>query len=75
MAKKDREWTTTEKLVEVREKWVETMNAAMERQGHEQRLDHRSWRDQGREDLHELREPNDWKRTPASRNHQELDGL
>ncbi len=56
-AKKDREWTTTEKLVEVREKWVETMNTAMERQGHEQRLDHRSWRDQGREDLHELREP------------------
>ena len=56
-AKKDREWTTTEKLVEVREKWVETMNAAMERQGHEQRLDHRSWEAQGRHDLAELVEP------------------
>ena len=56
-AKKDRDWTTTEKLVEVREKWVETMNAAMERQGHEQRLDHRSWESQGRPDLAELVEP------------------
>ena len=56
-AKKNRDWTTTEKLVEVREKWVETMNAAMERQGHEQRLDHRSWEAQGRPDLAELVEP------------------
>ena len=33
------------------------MNAAMERHGHEQRLDHRSWADQGRHDLAELVEP------------------
>ncbi len=43
--------------MEVREKWVEMMNAAMERHGHEQRLDHRSWADQGRHDLAELIEP------------------
>ncbi len=54
-AKKDREWNARDKPMEVREKWVEMMNAAMERQGHEQRLDPRSWRDQGRHDLAELR--------------------
>ncbi len=43
--------------MEVREKWVEMMNAAMERHGQEQRLDARSWRDQGRHDLAELVEP------------------
>ena len=45
--------------MEVREKWVEMMNAAMERHGHiqdpAQRLDARSWADQGRHDLAELR--------------------
>ena len=43
--------------MEVREKWVEMMNAAMERHGHEQRLDARSWADQGCPDLAELVEP------------------
>ena len=47
------------KPMEVREKWVEMMNAAMERHGHihdpAQRLDARSWADQGRPDLAELR--------------------
>ena len=56
-AKKDPEWNAREKPMEVREKWVEMMNAAMERHGQEQRLDHRSWADQGRLDLAELVEP------------------
>ncbi len=56
-AKKDRSWNERDKPMEVREKWVEMMNAAMERHGHEQRLDHRSWADQGRHDLAELIEP------------------
>ena len=56
-AKKDPEWNAREKPMEVREKWVEMMNAAMERHGHEQRLDPRSWADQGRPDLAELVEP------------------
>jgi hypothetical protein len=59
-AKKDPEWNDRNKPEEVREKWVEMMNAAMERHGHihhpEQRLDARSWADQGRPDLSELRE-------------------
>ena len=55
-AKKDPEWNRREKPDEVREKWVEMMNAAMERHGHEQRLDPRSWAEQGREDLAALRE-------------------
>ena len=56
-AKKDPEWNAREKPMEVREKWVEIMNAAMERHGQEQRLDARSWTDQGRHDLAELVEP------------------
>ena len=56
-AKKDPDWNAREKPMEVREKWVEMMNAAMERHGHEQRLDARSWAGQGRHDLAELVEP------------------
>ena len=56
-AKKDRSWNERDKPMEVREKWVEMMNAAMKRHGHEQRLDPRSWADQGRHDLAELVEP------------------
>jgi hypothetical protein len=55
-AKKDPEWNARDKPMEVREKWVEMMNAAMERHGHEQRLDARSWANQGRDDLASLRE-------------------
>jgi hypothetical protein len=55
-AKKDPEWNDRNKPDEVREKWVEMMNRAMERAGHEQRLDARSWADQGRDDLASLRE-------------------
>ena len=56
-AKKDPAWNAREKPMEVREKWVGMMNAAMERHGHEQRLDARSWAEQGRHDLAELVEP------------------
>jgi hypothetical protein len=56
-AKKDPAWNDREKPFEVREKWVEMMNAAMQRAGHEQRLDPRSWAEQGREDLAALIEP------------------
>jgi hypothetical protein len=57
-AKKDRDtWHSREKPEEVRETWVAMMNRAMERAGLEQRMDARSWADQGREDLAELREP------------------
>jgi hypothetical protein len=48
-AKKDPEWNDRNKPDEVREKWVEMMNRAMERAGHEQRLDARSWVEQGYE--------------------------
>ncbi len=60
-AKKDPEWNAREKPMEVRETWVEMMNTAMERHGHiqhpDQRMDARSWADQGRHDLAELVEP------------------
>ncbi len=55
-AKKDPAWNDRNKPEEVREKWVEMMNGAMQRAGIEQRLDARSWADQGREDLAALRE-------------------
>ena len=55
-AKKDPAWNDRNKPEEVREKWVETMNRALERAGQEQRLDARSWAEQGREDLASLRE-------------------
>ena len=55
-AKKDLSWNDRNKPEEVREKWVEMMNRAMERAGQEQRLDPRSWAEQGREDLAALRE-------------------
>jgi len=56
-AKKDPAWNDRNKPEEVREKWVEMMNGAMQRAGHEQRLDGRSWAEQGREDLAALVEP------------------
>ena len=56
-AKKDPNWNDRNKPDQVREMWVETMNRAMERAGIEQRMDARSWADQGREDLAALREP------------------
>ena len=56
-AKKDPAWNDRNKPEEVRERWVAMMNRAMERNGLEQRLDARSWAEQGREDLAALVEP------------------
>ena len=56
-ANKDPAWNDRNEPEEVREKWVEMMNRAMEQAGHEQRLDAHSWAHQGREDLAALREP------------------
>jgi hypothetical protein len=55
-AKKDREWNDRAKPEEIRVKWCEMMNRAMEREGIEERVDPRSWKAQGREDLAALRE-------------------
>lgn len=55
-AKKDRDWNLKTKPAEIRTKWCDMMNRAFEAQGHEVRVDPRSYLDQGREDLHELRE-------------------
>jgi hypothetical protein len=55
-AKKDPAWNDRNKPEEVRGRWVEMMNGAMQKAGIEQRLDARSWVDQGREDLAALRE-------------------
>jgi hypothetical protein len=80
-AKKDPEWNLRDKPMEVREKWVEMMNAAMERHGHihdpAQRLDARSWADQGRPDLAELREEKTLRGdgAEAMERHREIDGL
>ena len=80
-AKKDPEWNSRDKPIEVREKWVEMMNAAMERHGHiqdpAQRLDARSWADQGRPDLAELREEKTLRGDgpEAMERHRKIDGL
>ncbi len=55
-AKKDREWNDRTRPEEIRAKWCKMMNRAMEREGIEERVDPRSWADQGREDLAALRE-------------------
>jgi hypothetical protein len=76
-AKKDPEWNARDKPMEVREKWVEMMNAAMERHGQEQRLDARSWANQGRDDLASLREEKTLQGhgTEAMERHAEIDQL
>jgi hypothetical protein len=80
-AKKDPAWNDRNKPEEVRERWVEMMNAAMERHGHiqdpAQRLDARSWADQGRPDLAELREQKTLRGDgpEAMERHREIDSL
>jgi hypothetical protein len=76
-AKKDPEWNARDKPMEVREKWVEMMNAAMERHGQEQRLDARSWANQGRDDLASLREEKTLRGDgpEAMERHREIDQL
>jgi len=56
-AKKDRTWNERSRPDQVREQWCLMMNRALEREGIEQRVDPRSWADQGREDLDALKEP------------------
>jgi hypothetical protein len=56
-AKKDREWNDREKPEEIRSKWCEMMNGAMERAGLDERVDGRSYVEQGRYDLEALKEP------------------
>ncbi len=51
-----KDWNDRNKPEEVREKWVEMMNAAIQKAGIDQRLDPRSWAEQGREDLAALQE-------------------
>ena len=76
-AKKDPEWNDRNKPEEVREKWVEMMNGAMHKAGIEQRLDARSWSEQGREDLAFLREEKTLQGNglEARERHQEIDQL
>ena len=76
-AKKDPQWNSRDKPMEVRERWVEMMNAAMERHGQEQRLDARSWADQGRGDLASLREEKTLQGNgpEATERHREIDRL
>jgi len=56
-AKKDREWNDKAKPEELREKWCQMMNQAMRENNVESQVDHRSYEQQGREDLATLREP------------------
>lgn len=56
-AKKDREWNDRAKPEELREKWCKMMNQAMRENNVESQVDHRSYEQQGREDLAALREP------------------
>lgn len=44
---KAREWNRTELLEHWRERWAEHLNRALERHGHDARVDHRSLADQG----------------------------
>jgi hypothetical protein len=55
-AKKDPAWNDRNKPEEIRAKWCAMMNRKMAEVGIELQVDPRSWADQGREDLAELRE-------------------
>jgi hypothetical protein len=71
-AKKDREtWHDREKPLEIRERWCEMMNRAMEKEGIEDRVDPRSWAEQGREDLAALVEPKTLRSGPEAMERQE----
>ncbi len=65
-AKKDPSWNDRNKPNEVREKWVELMNRAMERAGQEQRLDARSWADRGARTSPRFGKKNASRRWPGS---------
>jgi hypothetical protein len=46
-AKKPREWNDKALLVEQRESWAKAVNAALEKAGRDERVDHRSLKDRG----------------------------
>ena len=46
-SKKSREWNDTEQLIHWRETWCNAENAALEKAGRPERVDHRSLKDQG----------------------------
>ena len=46
-AKKPREWNDVGLLVKQRETWADAVNAALEKAGRDERVDHRSLKDQG----------------------------
>lgn len=46
-AKKNREWDKKENATIWREQWANNVNKALERAGYEDRIDHRSYKDQG----------------------------
>ena len=46
-AKKPREWNDVALLVRQRESWADAVNAALEKAGRDERVDHRSLKDQG----------------------------
>ena len=46
-AKKSREWNDVAVLARQRESWADAVNAALERAGRDERVDHRSLKDQG----------------------------
>ena len=46
-AKKPREWNDVNLLVKQRESWADAVNAALEKAGREERVDHRSLKDRG----------------------------
>ena len=48
---KNRDWDKKENLESWRKSWEQKANLALERAGHEQRIDHRSYKDQGVEKL------------------------
>jgi ATP-dependent exoDNAse (exonuclease V) alpha subunit len=52
-AKKPREWNDVGMLVKQRETWADACNAALEKAGRDERVDHRSLKDQGIERLPE----------------------
>lgn len=54
--KKRRDWDKNEQVDKWRESWEKHANRYLEREGHEQRIDHRSYKDQGIEKLPQIHE-------------------
>ncbi len=54
--KKRRDWDKNEQVDKWRESWEKHANRYLEREGHEQRIDHRSYKDQGIDKVPQLHE-------------------